>query len=127
METKVLIDTHVALWLLEGAVDLLTERAKKILNSSEVNISPISLLELSLLFEIQRVKLPPEEVIQILQDSINLKILDDSFEVINRAAIGVKWTRDPFDRLIVSQAKIRNMKLITKDRQILENYTHATW
>ncbi len=127
METKVLIDTHVALWLLEGAADRLTERVKKLLNSSEVNISPISLLELSLLFEIQRVKLPPEEVIQILQDSINLKILDDSFEVINRAAIAVKWTRDPFDRLIVSQAKIRNMKLITKDRQILENYTHATW
>ncbi len=38
-----------------------------------------------------------------------------------------KWTRDPFDRLIVSHAKLKSATLITKDPHILKNYIKAVW
>ncbi len=127
MERKILIDTHVALWLTEGAQERFSERAKKLLRSLEINISPISLLELSLLFEIKRIKLTAEEIIHILKETIGLKIIDDSFEAISKAAISISWTRDPFDRLIVTQAKVKNLQLITKDQHILKHYKKAVW
>ncbi len=37
------------------------------------------------------------------------------------------WTRDPFDRLIVANAKAANASLVTKDERILKNYSRAVW
>jgi PIN domain nuclease of toxin-antitoxin system len=41
----------------------------------------------------------------------------------------VSWTRDPFDRLIVAQARCtrRSIALITKDRLIRRHFKGAVW
>jgi PIN domain nuclease of toxin-antitoxin system len=38
-----------------------------------------------------------------------------------------RWTRDPFDRLIVAQAAIESVRLLTKDRTIRRNFAGAIW
>jgi len=37
-------------------------------------------------------------------------------------SIDEKWTRDPFDRIIVSHSKLKDYTLITKDKNIKKNY-----
>ena len=41
--------------------------------------------------------------------------------------MGVKWTRDPFDRIITAQAELCGAKLLTKDRTIHNYYVNAAW
>jgi PIN domain nuclease of toxin-antitoxin system len=42
-------------------------------------------------------------------------------------ALPLSWTRDPFDRLIVAQAAVRDAPLLTKDRAIRRRYRAAVW
>ena len=42
-------------------------------------------------------------------------------------AKSLDWTRDPFDRLIVGQARASRLGLITKDRQIRRHFDGAFW
>jgi PIN domain nuclease of toxin-antitoxin system len=39
----------------------------------------------------------------------------------------MKWTRDPFDRLITAQAALGESTLLTKDDTIRTNYANAVW
>jgi PIN domain nuclease of toxin-antitoxin system len=43
------------------------------------------------------------------------------------AAVQMKWTRDPFDRLITAQAAVYKNILLTKDETIRKNYLKALW
>ena len=44
-----------------------------------------------------------------------------------RQALAEKWSRDPFDRLIVAHAKAQKTPLVTRDEKIRENYRLAVW
>jgi PIN domain nuclease of toxin-antitoxin system len=39
----------------------------------------------------------------------------------------LRWTRDPFDRLITAQAAIGEDVLLTADESIRARYPHAEW
>jgi PIN domain nuclease of toxin-antitoxin system len=44
------------------------------------------------------------------------------------AALEEKWTRDPFDRLIVANAKANGFAwLISADEEIARNYPRTVW
>lgn len=53
-------------------------------------------------------------------------LLKDFNLIINHSVI-INWTRDPFDRLIVSNASVDNHILLTKDYHILNHYENAVW
>ncbi|BAB73880.1 asl2181 [Nostoc sp. PCC 7120 = FACHB-418] len=42
-------------------------------------------------------------------------------------SLAINWTRDPFDRIITANAQIGNNILLSKDGNILNNYTCAKW
>jgi PIN domain nuclease of toxin-antitoxin system len=42
-------------------------------------------------------------------------------------ALSETWARDPFDRLIVANARARDAVLVTKDERILRHYPLAVW
>jgi PIN domain nuclease of toxin-antitoxin system len=41
--------------------------------------------------------------------------------------LGHRWTRDPFDRIIVAHADVVSAPLLTKDQAIRRNYRRAFW
>ena len=47
-------------------------------------------------------------------------------DVVHRA-LGERWTRDSFDRLLVAQAAAREDVLVSKDRTIRRHYAGAVW
>ena len=127
MENIIFIDTHVVVWLYSGKTELFSETALDELKKNDLYISPIVRLELRYLYEIGRINEIPKKIINTLNEEIGLKESDDSFVEIIDEAIKLNWTRDPFDRIIVAQAKIRGLPLLTKDQTILSNCELAFW
>jgi L-aminopeptidase/D-esterase-like protein len=84
-------------------------------------------LELQYLFEVGRVGAGAETVLGALRGGIGLEVCDLPFERVVAGALGLGWTNDPFDRLIVSQADLRDAPLVTKDRSILDHYPRGVW
>lgn len=121
------LDTHVAAWLYAGRLELLPAGAKRLLEEEELLISPMVGLELQYLYEIQRVTVPAASVLQVLQAELGLKVCDLPFPRVAALARGERWIRDPFDRLIVSQAAFRRTPLLTRDRDIRLHYPRAVW
>lgn len=85
------------------------------------------LFEIQLLGEIGRLNAPPGEWLTILRRDFEVSVCALPFYEVVQASYSEQWTRDPFDRLIVSQAKLGGGKLITKDRVIRENFDQAVW
>jgi PIN domain nuclease of toxin-antitoxin system len=84
-------------------------------------------LELAYMHEIGRARDPVLVILAALRQSIGLEIADASLAELIHAAVGLDWTRDPFDRLIAAQAIVADAPLITADRTILANLPLATW
>ena len=121
------LDTHIVVWLYDKREDLFTQKAVDLIEEHSLFISPIVKLELQYLFEIQKINDSPVEILSDLESRIDLKICTINFEKVINISINEYWTRDPFDRIITSQAKLGENILLTRDRNILLNYHRAIW
>lgn len=114
-------------FLYEDAGASLPPLSKSLVDENELLLSPMVMLELQYLFEIRRLTVPPGTILDTIRQAARLRICDLPFADVARAALQETWTRDPFDRIIVAQARLREMALITKDRVIREQYERAIW
>ncbi|HAN74091.1 MAG TPA: transposase [Planktothrix sp. UBA8407] len=121
------LDTHVVVWLYAGLTDKLSDLAKSLINTHDLYISPMVRLELKYLYEIGRISEQPDPIIADLGDIIGLRICEQDFNKVIGYSLGLDWTRDPFDRLIVAHAAVNGNILLTKDNIILANYVQAKW
>jgi len=127
VEALIYLDTHVVAWLYAGRVDLLSARATQLVNVEELKISPAVVLELEYLRETRRMAVGGNTVVQGLTAQLGLQVCDLPFPAIIESALGQRWTRDPFDRIIAAQAALAGSTLLTKDRTIRKHYRQATW
>jgi PIN domain nuclease of toxin-antitoxin system len=93
----------------------------------DLRFSPIAALELGYLHEVGRARDPLAVMLDALRRDIGLEVDDASFAEVARAAVGLTWTRDPFDRLIAAHAVVADATLLTADRTLLEHLPQATW
>jgi PIN domain nuclease of toxin-antitoxin system len=121
------LDTHVVAWLAAGETGRLSRRAQKLVNEEDLFISPVVLLELEFLREIGRLKVSAEVLVELLAAELGLVLCDRNHADVVKASLRLKWTRDPFDRLIVAQAAVAGERLLTKDETILAHYPKALW
>jgi len=121
------LDTHVAAWMFAGRTDLFPPAVQAYLETCDLLISPAVELELQYLFEIRRTAEPAQVVLEALAKEVGLKTCDLRFRDVIGIARGESWTRDPFDRLIVSQALLRQAPLVTRDRIIRSLCPLAFW
>jgi PIN domain nuclease of toxin-antitoxin system len=120
------LDTHIVVGFHEGRRSVITAQAQRALEQeSDVRISPLVLLELEYLNETRRIKPSANRMAHDLADEIGLRVCDAPFHLVAQTALTERWTRDPFDRIIVAQARLHRAALITLDRTILEHYSRA--
>lgn len=126
-----LLDTHALIWL---ATDLaqLTESAKSAIriHASELHISAISALEISMLTQCGKLdwgKNPRSRFERALEHHC-VKEIDVDLEIAWESAQLPQIHRDPFDRIIIATAKTHGMTILTKDR-IIPTYpkVKAVW
>jgi PIN domain nuclease of toxin-antitoxin system len=121
------LDTHVVVWLYAGEHARLGRAARRLIEAEPLLISPALLLELALLEETGRIKARAPAIFADLQESLALSLCELPFTEVAVVSLQQKWTRDPFDRLIVAQAFARGARLITKDRSIRRHFKDAVW
>ena len=121
------LDTHVVVWLYAGDLARFPAGARKRIEREELCISPMVALELEYLHEVGRIAEGAAAVLQDLGHKLGLAQDDGSFAAVVTAARALTWTRDPFDRMIVGNAAIAGVSLMTKDRSIRQHYRQAVW
>ncbi len=127
MEKVVYLDTHVVVWLYSNKLSFFSPQVLKIIEHHPLRISPMVLLEIEYLYECGKIKVKSALILKELSQTIGLKVEKSAFEDIIYEAIDLSWTKDPFDRMIVAQAKHAQAALITKDEQIQQHYKKAVW
>ena len=118
---RVLLDTHLLLWALSSPAKL-SKRALKRIDSSEVYASAASIWEMSVKSALGKLEADPAEVLAGVEPAgfNHLPILGaHAAEVIELPPVH----RDPFDRLLVAQARVEPMILLTDDA-VLGGYGH---
>jgi PIN domain nuclease of toxin-antitoxin system len=121
------LDTHVALKLADGR-GRVGRVASRLIQRADLLASPMVLVEMEYLFEIGRTKLPGKDVLRKLEHELGLHLCELPFAKVARAALDEKWTRDPFDRIIVAQAKVNGFApLISADQEIAKRYARTVW
>jgi PIN domain nuclease of toxin-antitoxin system len=122
------VDTNVMVWLAQGALTRISQEAQAILEQAELLISPIVLIELEYLYELKRIKLSARAVRLKLEHEVGVRVCELSFLSVAAAALDEKWTRDPFDRLIVAHAKANGLAfLVSADAEIAQHYPRTIW
>ncbi len=122
------LDTHVVLWLAAGKVNRLSSKARGLLDRAELLLSAMAFLELEYLHELGRTKFPARDLLKKVEHETNLRLCDLPFSTIASAALEEKWTRDPFDRLIVANAKANGFAwLISADELMRKHYPRTVW
>mgnify|MGYP001160515498 CR=1 FL=1 len=114
---KILLDTHLLLWWLEGGSQL-PQTARRLVADPEntVFVSAVSLWEIWLKQSLGKLLLP---------DNFEEALAAESFENLPltgqqaREVARLPWLhRNPFDRMLVAQARVSRLRLLTADETV---------
>jgi len=125
---RLILDTHVRLWLASGTPEKLRPDTRKALEqasgSSPLLVSIISVWEIALLESKKRLRLPMSvnEWVERALDRPDIRLigLEHARTVIDSCGLSGDFHSDPADRLLVATARRENATLVTHDRKILD-------
>ena len=120
---KLLLDTHAAVWLLQGDPRL-GSAARRALSSGDAEppyVSDIVLLEISLLVGSGRVVPGVTPPAFLRRFAAELQVLPIDAEIAAAVPELPLPHADPFDRVIVATAMRHRLRLVTRDRAIRES------
>jgi len=122
------LDTNVVVWLAGGDLHRISRPAHDLLERADLLISPLVLLELEYLYEVRRIRLPARDVHLKIEHEVGVRVCDLPFPTVASIALDERWTRDPFDRMIVAQAKANGLaSLMSADEEIRRHYPRTVW
>ena len=116
---KYLLDSHVLLWWLGmDSEKLLGGVRDRLATADQVCFSVASVWELELKRSIGKLDLPVADWESVVASGLTL--LDITLPDAVAAAGLPPIHRDPFDRMLVAQARTRGLTLVTRDARLLE-------
>jgi PIN domain nuclease of toxin-antitoxin system len=116
---RILLDTRLLLWSL-GTPSKLSKTALRRIDAAEAFASAASIWEIGIKAALGKLEADPEEVLNALAPA-GYRLLPISGEHAVAAAKLPPIHRDPFDRMLIAQALIEPMTLLTND-DLLERY-----
>ncbi len=127
---RVLLDTHTFLWWTSGG-SRISDRARGLIEDPEVEVllSVASAWEISIKSARGRLELPvPAE--RFVPDRLRrhrMSVLDVALSHALRAGALPEIHADPFDRLLVAQAQIEGLPILTADPAIARYEVETIW
>ncbi len=117
---NVLLDTHCWLWWFISP-EKLSDRAKSIIqnNQNTILFSAVSSWEIAIKVGLQRLKLPEPPFQYVTKRLENQNMTSFAIQHIHalRVAELPHHHRDPFDRLLIAQAQVEKLPILTSDPQ----------
>jgi PIN domain nuclease of toxin-antitoxin system len=127
---RVLLDTCTFLWIATDAPEL-SERAREIHRNpeNEVYLSAVATWEIAVKHALGRLPLPepPDTYVPALRQRHGIAFLPLGEEATLYLARLPTLHRDPFDRMLVCQAIVEGMVLLTPDQAITRYPIRSAW
>jgi PIN domain nuclease of toxin-antitoxin system len=122
LKITVLIDTHIFLWS-RTQPERLTHGELRAIDVATIRyVSAVTLWEFGILLSLGRIE-PHERLMEIPEGYNLLPISPDHCKAFATLPL---HHRDPFDRMLVAQAKGERVPLLTRDRAMTAYGDHAT-
>jgi PIN domain nuclease of toxin-antitoxin system len=122
---KLLLDTHVVLWQLSGAHSLGSDARDAVAKAAELAFSVVSFAEIGVKAAIGKLVVPGDVQERIVD--AGLRVLGLSPEHGLAVAQLPLHHRDPFDRLLVAQARQEKLRLVTVDPAFAPYEVEVIW
>ena len=126
---KYLLDTHAFLWFLQNDDRLPVQIRTIIENNKDIYISIVSLWEIAIKLSIKKLLLTNRTI-----EDMFYACREKDFSILNITSEHVKSIldlpfihRDPFDRMLIAQAKVEDMILLTCDQYMPQYSVKTAW
>jgi PIN domain nuclease of toxin-antitoxin system len=130
---RVLLDTHILLALLEKRTESFAPGIQRLLGDadSEFHVSVASLWEIAIKWRLGKLQLaPPLHALPDLLNAMGIELISINESHVLATVQPEPLTRDPFDRLLLAQCQIEDLRLVTIDRALVAHAmaakTHST-
>ena len=127
---RLLLDTHALIWWLAGST-LLSRPARRAIDGSanDVFVSAASAWEISIKHAAGRLPLPkrPDIFVPMMREASGIERLDMDEESALHAGRLPGLHSDPFDRMLVAQAVVHGMAILTPDQEIEQYAVRVLW
>lgn len=116
---RILLDTHIALWAVVGSRALPARARQAILAADDVFVSVASVWEVAIKHLLGKGEMPVSagQAMQAFGDA-GYQLLDITPAHVMHMEQLPMLHKDPFDRLLVAQAHVEPLTLITADEQV---------
>ncbi len=115
---RLLLDTQVVLWQLQGSRPLRRRAREAIERASELSFSVVSFAEIGVKAASDKLVIPTDLREHVMRSGLQILGLAPDH------GLGVAdlpmHHRDPFDRLLISQARCEGLTIVTSDRRFSE-------
>ena len=114
---RLLLDTHIFLWLTSDSSRLNAQSRRMIMSASAVFVSSASIWEASIKAKLGKLKVDPDDLLQEIQECgfQELPVYGRHGAATARLP---QLHNDPFDRLLVAQAITEPLHLLTADARL---------
>jgi PIN domain nuclease of toxin-antitoxin system len=123
-DSRVLIDSHILIWLLYEPENISPEAQNLLQAADAVYLSSVSLWELALKFNKHKLAYSPKELIAGAEElSLDRLSLRDQ-HILSLGSVKLTH-KDPFDALLVAQSEAEGCIFMTADGRILGSSHHT--
>jgi PIN domain nuclease of toxin-antitoxin system len=128
---RVIVDSHAALWWVADDKRLSETARQTIASASEPLLSAVSLFEVAIKASLRKLPVAAQWADELLSNGFSLLAIGTAhgeelhglpFVEVNGSTI-----RDPFDRMLVAQAHVEGVPVVTRDPAIAAHGVPTIW
>ena len=124
-----IVDTHALLWFMNGSSELPEKTRELIGKSSEIYVSIATFWELAIKHSTGKLILHTSisGLINVVKNDLHFTVLPVKPEHLDVVSSLPFYHKDPFDRLLIAQAKAENATLISVDEHFSDYSVKVIW
>jgi PIN domain nuclease of toxin-antitoxin system len=112
---RLLLDTHVFLWAVTGSRQLKSKARAMLASAEAVYVSAASIWEIAIKSRLGKIEGDPQALAAAIEASGFQELKVSALHAAGVAKLPLHHT-DPFDRLLLAQAFVEPLRLVTADR-----------
>lgn len=122
-----LLDTHLVLWWMAGEASRISRKALAALGSDEIEpvVSAVTVWEAAIKRDLGKLEAPADLLPQL--ERAGVELLPVTARHANHVGSLPLHHRDPFDRLLVAQATLEGLALVSDDEWVRHYDIEVVW